>query len=227
MNGTSRALYAVMLGCCVQLTAKSSMAQSTEVVSKVSQSDDSHDDAPVKMEHSEGAKQDRVPFTVRIATPGMRFDVLTESDDIVENCVQTCQLDLPKGHYKVRELDAKGRESRTVDFVVYRAGSIEIENPNRQVAITGLVLGITGAVMIPVGSALLLSGLCMDNCAGRTDLSTVGAGMIVAGLVLAPVGWIMFGINHGAKVNYLGPRDVRLALVPTRDGASLGITGRF
>jgi hypothetical protein len=61
----------------------------------------------------------------------------------------------------------------------------------------------------------------------RATWAGVGEGLIVAGLVLAPIGWITFGISRGAKVNYLSAHDVQIALAPTRDGATFGITGRF
>ena len=83
---------------------------------------------------------------------------------------------------------------------------VTIDPPSIAGRYVGLGLGIAGTLAVMVGAALLIGGSpYMDepNEPGESDGRRPVAGGITlaSGIVAAPIGWVMFGMNGGPAVD--------------------------
>ena len=102
----------------------------------------------------------------------------------------------------------------------------------------GLVLGITGPVVIGVGTVMILMG-AYDSCADEETrpcstppISYYGAATFVAGAAMTAVGWVLYGQNRAHFTFSEGrpwqPTSARLGLLPMpRGGLGFGATVTF
>lgn len=123
----------------------------------------------------------------------------------------------------------------SVEFTVDRPGGIQLEEPDRATANVGLAMGLVGTGLVFGGALLALSNatICHDyyDCppdeSARDARVKVGVYMFLGGLAMAPVGWVMFAANRNAQVLCQPKVDVRVAITPARDGATIGLSGGF
>lgn len=229
MSETVRGVMALALAIVTQLFAPATMAQSASA-EDVLPKDDSATASTVTTKDSERAPEQRFTFVVRARAPGARIDVHSEAGELVAQCVQRCELHLARGEYRAAERTQDGDLLRDLEFTVVGPGGIEIQEPDTVLSNTGLALAIVGMALIPTGAEIAARAFSTDSCPAGSDcrsLGTVGLGMFVAGLVLTPVGWVVFGKHHGAQVHQYGPTDINVAAAPSRGGATFGIAGRF
>ena len=173
---------------------------------------------------------DRVFYTIRCLTPGKKFDVRTEDDEVVARCAGTCTLALPLGSYKLGIYDANGQPERGTSFEVTGPGRLEFESARPDLATAGAVLGSAGAVTAMVGSILLAVSMCIDECPDSSDRSNkvlIGLGTLAAGAVATPIGWVMFAHNLRPKTQQYPWVVPYAAPTSDRQGGVIGITGAF
>jgi len=167
-------------------------------------------------------------------TPGAKLEVLTLAKDVVVKCHERCEIDLPPGRYIVRQQYDDKEGPRQVAINVKRAGSYEIEDAHEALAALGLLATTAGAVGLFGGTALLVSGTCLDSCndspelaAQRRRYTTEGAVALIAGAVLIPVGLFTLIPNSHSRAHFAPITDVKMALAPQQNGGWLTLTGRF
>jgi len=172
------------------------------------------------------------PFMVRARTDGRRIEVRSSHDQVIARCVSGCWLNLPGGDYKALFYDQSGAEHE-LEFSVQGPGGIEIEDANPVAASNGMAFGVVGSALVAGGMVAMVVGLkdaCLDFCEnGRSPdagLFLGGFAAFVAGAIITPLGWVAFARNHNPRVHEI-PTSVKVAVVPNRDGAFLGLTGRF
>jgi hypothetical protein len=169
-------------------------------------------------------------YFIRTRTPGRLFEVRTTSDAVVARCVQECWLELPRGDYRLQEFDAQGADLKDITFAVAGRGGIELEDPNPTLSTFGLVTGITGATLLPIGALLIMSAICINECAddgGRQTRGLLGLTAVATGAVLTPVGFVLFARNRSIRVDETAPTKIGVRLRPELAGGSLSIAGEF
>lgn len=180
---------------------------------------------------TQGAVQpDRGTYQITSNTATRRFEVCTGDDVVVARCIGSCSLSLPRGFYRLVVLGEGERGVSSSEFAVTGPGSMTFDDPNPTVENTGLVLGISGSVLLFTGSLLLLSAICIDECPdnnARRDRALIGLGALVTGIVLTPVGWSMF---HRGRTPYLHEQTqptLRVGVAPSHGGGLLAVVGSF
>jgi hypothetical protein len=158
----------------------------------------------------------------------------------IHGCASPCRVLLPRGEYRVHvsgdaeRIEGDRRIELTADT------SLRFSLPDRSARTTGLVLGITGSALVGVGMLVLLfSNYGADQRDGGQETRTgayVGAGMLITGAVLTPIGWVQFGRNRKPSVERhplggepqaaVAPR-LRVAAAPVAGGAAAGVSVSF
>jgi hypothetical protein len=157
-------------------------------------------------------------------------------------CDGSCRLDVPPGRYRLRVTEPDGKMTER---------TLRIRQPERLLVgpvddgarTTGLVMGVVGSVMVPVGLYMMLNAAAIsasDSIAERGDsdgpqLMLYGLMVFVTGAALAPVGWVMFGrsgkftLDREALASSAPPDPSRFALgvAPLPGGGQLGAAFRF
>lgn len=154
-----------------------------------------------------------------------------------------CTVQLPVGRYRLAVSGSRGagiaRSARELDVMTDLV--IDARAPRRARKWGGLAAGITGSGLYAMGSWLLLNWPLMSfqecslgGCSGPSQAAVLQTGLIasLAGLVLAPIGWVTFVRNVGLRydVTPTAPRE----LPPEWSGATrlappcgLGVTASF
>lgn len=224
-----RVCSALVLGLAAQLPSKTAVAQDgSKNLSPAGNSES------VKKQDTGGVPGQPVRFVVRVQLPDARVEVRAESHELIAQCVQVCELQLPPGNYTATERTKDGNDLRELEFTVNGPGSIEIQEPHMAVANVGRVLGILGTLAIPIGATLILTANsgCGAECPNARSVerrAQVGAALLLSGFIVAPIGWTVFGVNHTAHVHYTSAStpDIRVAVMPTRNGANVGLAASF
>jgi hypothetical protein len=173
------------------------------------------------------------PFMVRARTDGRRIEVRSSHDQAIARCVGGCWLSLPSGDYKALFYDQSGAEHE-FKFSVQGPGGIEIEDADPETESTGLVLGIAGSALVVGGTVLMTVGLqhaclmaeCPNQQNSEAGLLLGGFVAFVAGAVMTPIGWVTFARNRHPRL-HMDPTAIKVAVIPNRDGAFLGLSGQF
>lgn len=164
-----------------------------------------------------------VPLYLNADRPGLAFDVEGVDLPVVRHCEAPCALHLPPGRYTVlaRGRDVYVRKNR-VHLV--RPLFMDVEVGSRDLRNTGLGLGITGCALFGGGFFMFaVSAIFKDPHAG-----VWGAVLMGSGLVMAGVGWPIFG-SYRLKVTTrkVGAVSPQLMAVPLPGGAALTASGVF
>src|SRR5687767_3919693 len=158
----------------------------------------------------------------------------------IHGCASPCRVLLPRGEYRVHvsgdpeRIEGDRRVELTADT------SLRFSLPDRSARTTGLVLGITGSALVGVGMLVLLfSNWGADQRDGGQETRTgsyVGAGMLITGAVLTPIGWVQFGRNRkpsveqhplgGVPQEAAAPR-LRVGAAPVAGGAAASVSVSF
>jgi len=125
-------------------------------------------------------------------------------EQIVAECPGQCSLLVWPGAYTLHAFDASGRES---------AGALSVDGPRLFVVTppstaarsAGLTLGIVGIVAAGLGLVTWVvecggdSGASCDTGQARA-VATASLLALVAGAVMAPIGWVMYAKNHELRI---------------------------
>jgi hypothetical protein len=147
-----------------------------------------------------------VPIELRGSEPGLRLEIQDPRNrSPLALCTDACQATIVPGRYRLFV-------NATADT---RAGAreVQISEPSQLLVTprsegrytTGLTLGIGGPVLMVLGSVLFLSSIGNGLGDGGSSASdggqaAAGLGMLVGGIVITPIGWVMFGTSLRPKV---------------------------
>ena len=140
-----------------------------------------------------------------------------------------CTAELPVGRYRLAVSGPPGagiaRSARELDVGTDLV--IDARAPRRAGKWGGLAAGITGSALYATGAWLLLNWPLMsfqqcplEGCSGPSQAAVLHAGLItgLSGLVLAPIGWVMFVRN--VQLRYDVYPSAPLELPPGLSGAA-------
>ena len=162
---------------------------------------------------------------------------------VVSRCFDDCEEVLDPGPYRLRLVGADGVTLGTRSVNVRRPMAVHVLDTSSGAATTGLVLGISGTVILLTGVAALV-GLTLqtsceaNNCDNNKWLGLYALAAIPTGIVMTTVGWRMFAHNHSTfRVETFKERkghdehdsalDLRLGIVPGPQGVTGGLTLSF
>jgi hypothetical protein len=144
-----------------------------------------------------------VPLEIRGSEPNLRLEIQDpRTRTPLALCTDACQATIVPGRYRL--------------FVnatpTTRAGGrdVQISEPSRLLVTprsegrysTGLALGIAGPVLMVLGSVVFLVNIndSLRDGSGSGDGAVAGLGMMLGGIVMTPIGWVMFGTSLRPKV---------------------------
>ncbi|MEO7096801.1 MAG: hypothetical protein ABI175_26315 [Polyangiales bacterium] len=149
-----------------------------------------------------------VPLVLQGAAPGMSYELTPDVKNAtpIAGCPSDCLIYVPPGKYRLNVGETLETRSgrRTID--VYLPTRAYVEPRTKSDKDAGLIMGISGSVMFIggiVGLAVSLTVNTHCNDSGSFDGnrcktewttgSTISLLAMVAGGVLAPIGWVQFG----------------------------------
>jgi hypothetical protein len=171
-----------------------------------------------------------VPFSIRAASPEIRFEVRIESGAVVARCVGGCTLQLPLTSFELVIIDERGIPGSGKRFEVTGPGKLEFEGPHTDLAVVSAIVGGAGAAMVLGGSVAVARNLCTEECQdseAKANRANLGLAAMALGTLLTPIGWYMFGHNISTTIHQDELREPRVAVAGTRNGAVIGISGTF
>lgn len=141
--------------------------------------------------------------------PDMTFEVLPRGQTGPgQRCSSPCEVVAPPGRYQLRvyrgAVPLGGRRLR-----IDGPAEVRVSPPNVARQNTGLALGITGSALFVAGFgasiyALVANSECRledDPCRNEHNSTLVlGVATMLAGAVLAPIGWVMYGVNRSPRL---------------------------
>jgi hypothetical protein len=123
---------------------------------------------------------------------------------LLGHCVPPCTLQVPLGSYSVLVYPHAGSDVHTSDRRAEVTGPtrLSIDPPSRFTRSLGLVLGITGSVLVGGGIIYLAQNApSRGSDAEREEREVAGGIVIVTGIVAAGAGWTLFGLNRSPSVD--------------------------
>jgi hypothetical protein len=158
------------------------------------------------------APDSSVPVTFRNETTTTSYTVRDPGGaGVLDTCDQECTVWLMPGRYVLRVDERDGYSGGDRTLIVKEPRTYVVTQGRTTAKTTGLVLGITGTVLLPLGFAALtpavMSANCHGDCGGvNGGVALAGLGAIVVGAILTPVGWAMYN-RHRVR---LRPEDSTL-----------------
>jgi hypothetical protein len=207
--------------------------------------------APAPVLAPPGPPPGYVPLVIEGRPAGLRMELkmieLEGSPGYVDrsggiSCDGSCRLDVPPGRYRLRVIEPGGR--RTERTIRIREPEKLIVGPvNDSTRTTGLVMGIIGSVMVPVGIYMMINGASQSaynsldgepNDNDGPQIVLYGLMVFITGAALAPVGWVMFGRSGRFTLDRESLYDqdasvsrFTLGIGPLRGGGQLGAAFTF
>jgi hypothetical protein len=152
------------------------------------------------------------------------------------SCYQYCELWAPPGNYTLRGTNAAEHIDYKLTLHVDRDSAFHVSSGNRGERIAGLVTGIAGPIMVLGGTLLWLDGASKAQCDACASHSTeLGGGIALGflGLLVTPIGWVMFANNRTRADLEVDDSAVRAPPVQfgiralPRGGWGLGLSTQF
>lgn len=191
-----------------------------------------------------------VQVHVRNDVPGIEHRLSSVDGAILGSCVGNCTFQVPPGTYYVESGETDTLRSGKKKIVVSGSTLVDVSPGSKSQRTTGLVMGITGPVLIFVGMIGLLvtaasdavDDFCYDDsgssssCRREEPSYTPWVAALVGGIGFTTAGWIMFGVS-GTKFKqstYAGPMPyapqpppVAFAPISVRGGGGFGLKVTF
>ncbi len=187
---------------------------------------------------------------VRIGSvrPGTSVAIETTGDDgavarVVSRCFDDCEEVLDPGPYRLRLIGADGETVGTKSVSIRRPITFHVRDTSPGVATTGLVLGISGGVLLVTGIFALTSTLSSDGVTGQPNgppawVGAYGLAATTVGILMTSFGWAMFAHNRRLfssetvkertrHVDHDAALNPRVGIVPCAQGVSAGLTLAF
>jgi hypothetical protein len=157
-----------------------------------------------------------IPVGLATETPGQVIALYPPERDselgpALYRCVTPCTVELPPGKYRVHVEETK--DTRAGSRIVSLSGPsfVQVSPRTHEQRWIGLGLGVGGIVLFQAGTVLLVVGALSEfactgsrideGCSGGGHFVAPGLAMIVAGLVTAPIGWVIFGKSFRPRVD--------------------------
>jgi hypothetical protein len=179
---------------------------------------------------------------VRVHAGARRFSVVTSEDARpIADCDGECGFWAWPGRYTVRLRLDSGKKDSNVSLRIHRPGRYDFVPTEPAARTTGLVLGITGPLVMFVGALMTYAGFatvgCDDNSVspcrnGPEPIGYYGLATLAVGAGMTTAGWIVFAHNraHFELSQELGPLSpsARVGVIPLpHGGLGLGATVAF
>ncbi|HTB74597.1 MAG TPA: hypothetical protein VK762_15215 [Polyangiaceae bacterium] len=165
---------------------------------------------------------------------------------VVSRCFDDCEAVVDPGSYRLRLIGSDGQTIGTKGISVRKPMTFHVLDTSPSAANTGLVLGISGAVLAASGLAALglsaLGSMCeAESCSSTPRWVPIYALIsIPIGVIATSIGWPMFALNRRLfrgenvkepkKHKEREDRDARYAEPAVRFGLAptpTGVTGGF
>ncbi len=151
-----------------------------------------------------------------------------DSNEPIAECKGQCVFGAPPGRYTLTTRNLETGAQHQLSLHIEKSSSFELKEGNDTAKYAGLALGITGSAAIVAGLVMtlpvVLAAMCEDpNCTTASERRTanVGLGVLLAGAVATPVGWVMFSRNRTRLVG--GPVGASAWAEPTIRIGLLGL----
>lgn len=158
----------------------------------------------VGVAHGQEADPDPVHVVVDGGSPNVELRLSRGSgEETLLRCAGRCEFFAPRGRYRVHARDSSTGKEYELGLRIRRSSAFRLRQGDSSARTAGLVLGIAGSASVVTGMILvlpsLMSGLCHDSegCTteGERTMGKVGVGLLLAGAIGTPIGWVMFGQN--------------------------------
>jgi hypothetical protein len=181
---------------------------------------------------AEQASPDPVHVVVDGGSPNVELRLTRgNGEETLLRCQGRCEFFAPRGRYRVHARDSSTGKEYELGLRVKHSSAFRLRQGDSSARTAGLVLGIAGSASVLTGMILvlpsLMSGLCHDSegdgclTEGERTMGKVGVGLLLAGAIATPIGWIMFGQN-GTRLVLL---DEQRSGVAPGDRFGLGFGG--
>ena len=150
-----------------------------------------------------------VPIELRGSVPGLRLEIQDpRTRRPLAYCTGACQATIVPGRYRFFANATAETRSGGHDMEIVDASKILVTPRSEAQHSTGLVLGIAGPALMVLGAAVFLSNLATtyetdgssSSSSSRAEGVLAGMGLMIGGMVLTPIGWVMFGTSFRPRV---------------------------
>ena len=182
--------------------------------------------------------------------PRLKFEIFSLAEGAKKKvpifvCGNPCRVMLRRGEYRVHVSGGPEQVDGDRKIEVAASARFHFSLPDRSAKGNTLALALTGTASLSTGVMVYLLSLlgevsCSDNsedCYKRARVGvSIGQGMMAVGVVLTPVGWILFAQNRKPRVEQRAlvatRKEVRAQLIgvgaaPIPGGAAAGLWGNF
>lgn len=109
-------------------------------------------------------------------------------------CGNPCTFQIWPGRYRLLTNASIGYIGGSNILTVDRDARVRVLEPHMIRPVLGVILGSLGIASATIGTILLAMNSCQSPCAsGTATWNQVGFASLGAGLVIAPIGWMIFG----------------------------------
>lgn len=147
-----------------------------------------------------------VPIELRGSEPGLRLEIQDPRNrSPLALCTGACQATIVPGRYRLYVNATPGTRAGGREVQISEPSRLLVTPRTEARRTTGLTLGIAGPVLTVLGSLLFLVNInnsFRDDGSSRADGGQLaaGLGMMLGGIVITPIGWVMFGTSFKPKV---------------------------
>lgn len=144
-----------------------------------------------------------VDVTIESNDPTAYFEVDSDKNGAsLIICGNPCNFRIWPGRYRLLTTASSrfvgGRNPMTVE----RDALVQVQQPRVIRPVIGAVLGSLGVASALLGALLLATNTCSSPCQEQTlTRNQVGFATIGAGLVIAPIGWMIFGQSRNPELS--------------------------
>jgi hypothetical protein len=146
-----------------------------------------------------------------LAAPSTELEVVPNSaargSPPVARCTEYCDFWTPPGKYTVHARDPISGERKELSLRVKQSSRFELDPGDDEARATGFAVAMGGSAAVLAGLVLvmpvLVSRWCDEDCVtskNQRDTAGVGLGLILAGMITSPIGWIIYGNNRARLV---------------------------
>lgn len=122
-------------------------------------------------------------------------------------CGTPCRFRIWPGRYRLITNPSSGYIGGANSLMIDGSSDVVIHQDSVFRPAMGAVLGVLGAATAIVGGFLLATNRCDSGCNTETARhSRLGVASLGAGLVVAPIGWLLFGQSRNPEIN-ISPID--------------------
>jgi hypothetical protein len=154
------------------------------------------------------------------AAPATQLEVVPKTGAMdspaVARCTAYCDFWAPPGKYVVYARDPLTGERKDLSLRIKQSSRFELQPGDDDARATGLAVALGASAAVVVGMVLVMPVLVSSACDGedctttnlQRDTAAVGLGLVLAGLIATPIGWIIYGSN-GTRLKRIDERSQR------------------